>query len=77
MAITLFVGLWLAMGGALLMESIRPSRTIVALLAALLAGAAAHGQAPTPSTSGLPTGVVRLPATQRTRGFCPIPRKRR
>jgi len=64
MAITLFAGLWLAVGGALLMESIRPSRTFVALLAVVLAGAMAHGQAPTPSTSGLPTGVVRIPASQ-------------
>jgi polysaccharide export outer membrane protein len=64
MAITLFAGLWLAVGGALLMESIRPSRTFVALLAVVLAGAVAHGQAPTPSTSGLPTGVVRIPAPQ-------------
>jgi polysaccharide export outer membrane protein len=64
MAITLFAGLWLAVGGALLMESIRPSRTFVALLAVVLAGAVAHSQAPTPSTSGLPTGVVRIPAPQ-------------
>ena len=64
MAITLFAGLWLAVGGALLMESIRPSRTFVALLAVVLAGTLAHGQAPTPSTSGLPTGVVRIPASQ-------------
>jgi polysaccharide export outer membrane protein len=64
MAITLFAGLWLAVGGALLMESIRPSRTFVALLAVVLACAVALGQAPTPSTSGLPTGVVRIPAPQ-------------
>ena len=64
LAITLFAGLWLAVGGALLMESIRPSRTFVALLAVVLAGAVAHSQAPTPSTSGLPTGVVRIPAPQ-------------
>jgi len=70
MAITLFVGLWLAIGGAFLMESIRPSsysaagHTLLALLAVVLASAAGHAQAPTPSTSGLPTGVVRLPSTQ-------------
>jgi polysaccharide export outer membrane protein len=60
LAITLFAGLWLAMGGALLMESIHPSagRIAVALLAILLAGAASYAQAPTPSTSGLPSGVV-------------------
>jgi polysaccharide export outer membrane protein len=69
MLITLFAGLWLAIGGAFLMESIHPSvaRTLVALIAAVLAGAAIHAQAPTPSTSGLPTGVVRLPASRDAR----------
>ena len=77
MLITLFASLWLAIGGAFLMESIRPSshsspqssagRAVLALLAAVLAGAAIHAQAPTPSTSGLPTGVVRVPATQDNR----------
>ncbi|MGA3373372.1 MAG: SLBB domain-containing protein [Terracidiphilus sp.] len=68
LAITLFVSLWLAIGGAFLMESIRPSsiRTAMALVAAVLAGVAAHAQAPTPNTSGLPTGVVRLPAQQQS-----------
>jgi polysaccharide export outer membrane protein len=33
----------------------------LAVLGTMLAGAAASGQAPTPSTSGLPTGVVKLP----------------
>jgi polysaccharide export outer membrane protein len=71
MAITLFAGLWLAIGGAFLMESIRPSthsaagRAVLALIAVVLAGAAGQAQAPTPSTSGLPTGVVRLPSSQR------------
>jgi polysaccharide export outer membrane protein len=71
MAITLFAGLWLAIGGALLLESIqapiRPSTAPAALvlLALLLAGAVAHAQAPTPSTSGLPTGVVRIPSAPR------------
>ncbi|MGD0938514.1 MAG: polysaccharide biosynthesis/export family protein [Terracidiphilus sp.] len=66
MAITLFVSLWLAVGGALLLESIRPSaaRVGLALLAVVLAGLSANAQAPTPSTSGLPSGVVRAPATQ-------------
>ena len=68
MAITLFVSLWLAVGGALLLESIHPSVTRAgwALLAVLMAGAMVHAQAPTPSTSGLPTGVVRVPAPQQT-----------
>jgi polysaccharide export outer membrane protein len=63
LAITLFVSLWLAIGGAFLMESIRPSGIAVLLLAALLAGVAAHAQAPTPSTNGMPGGVVHLPNT--------------
>jgi len=65
MAITLFVGLWLAIGGALLLESLRltSTRALAALLAVLLAGAAARGQAPTPTTSGLPGGVAHLPPT--------------
>ena len=69
MLITLFAGLWLAIGGAFLMESIRPSviRAGAVILAAVLAGTAIHAQAPTPSTSGLPSGVVRLPATPDTR----------
>ncbi len=68
MAITLFVSLWLAVGSALLLESIRPSviRAGLVLIAALLAGAAIQAQAPTPSTSGLPTGVVRVRAPEQT-----------
>jgi polysaccharide export outer membrane protein len=65
MAITFFVSLWLAVGGALLMESIRPS-VLVALLAVLLLCSAAHAQAPTPSTSGLPSGVVRIPSSRQS-----------
>ncbi len=65
MAITLFAGLWIAVGCALLMESIRPfqARALVLLLAVTVAGIAARAQAPTPSTSGLPTGVARIPQT--------------
>jgi polysaccharide export outer membrane protein len=65
MAITLFAGLWLAVGGALLLESIHP-RTLIALLVVVLAGAAAHAQVPAPSTSGIPTGVVRFPDNSTT-----------
>jgi len=74
MAITFFAGLWLAVGGALLMESLRSSsaritmrHTTVALLAVLLGGGLAHAQAPTPALDGLPTGVARLPFTQDTK----------
>ena len=66
LAITLFAGLWLAIGGVFLMEAIHPSvvRASLVLFTMVLAGTALHAQAPTTSTSGLPTGVVRLPATQ-------------
>jgi polysaccharide export outer membrane protein len=66
LAITFFVGIWLAVGGALLMESLGSSqiRTVVVVVAAVLACATARGQAPTPSTSGLPTGVVRISPTE-------------
>jgi polysaccharide export outer membrane protein len=66
MAITLFVGIWLAVGGAFLMETFSSSRahTVAMIVAAILAVATARGQAPTPSTSGLPTGVVRIPSSQ-------------
>jgi polysaccharide biosynthesis/export protein len=69
MAITLFVSLWLAVGSTLMLESLGNAGkgAVVALMIALLAGCAAHGQAPTPNTSGLPSGVVHLPQTQETR----------
>lgn len=74
MAITFFAGLWLAVGGALLFESLDSSvtRTAMALLAALLAGSMGLAQEPTPSLptpslDGLPTGVARLPYSQDTK----------
>jgi polysaccharide biosynthesis/export protein len=39
------------------------------LLALFLAGALLHAQAPTPTTSGLPSGVANLPQTQETRSL--------
>lgn len=69
LAITLFAALWLAVGGALLMESLHPSATRVMLagLALALTGVAGWGQAPTPSTSGLPTGVAKIPGSPDTK----------
>jgi polysaccharide export outer membrane protein len=63
MAITLFVGFWVAVGGALLVDALRPDLKGAGLLLMLaLAGATgAPGQAPTPNTQGLPSGVVKLP----------------
>ena len=68
LAITLFVSLWLALGGALLLESMGTPvrRTVVMLMIAVVAGGLgglAHGQAPTPNLDGLPTGVARIPLT--------------
>jgi len=76
LAITFFVALWLAVGGALLMESLGSSqiRSVVVLVATILTLATARGQAPTPSTSGLPTGVVRLPPTEE-RQILPNPKE--
>ncbi len=70
-AITFFAGFWLAVGGALLADSIqRPeTRFALLLLVALAGGALAHAQAPTPSTSGLPTGVATFPQTQETKSL--------
>jgi polysaccharide export outer membrane protein len=69
MAITFFAGLWVAMGSALLLDSLggSPRRAFVVLLCFALTLGAACGQAPTPSTSGLPTGVARIPPTAETR----------
>lgn len=68
LAITFFAGIWLALGGALLVESFghSASRKATVLLLVLLAGVTAHAQAPTPNTSGLPSGVVRTPTAPQT-----------
>ncbi|HEX8713751.1 MAG TPA: polysaccharide biosynthesis/export family protein [Terracidiphilus sp.] len=65
MAVTLFVSLWLALIAALLAESVHPTaaRAGVVLLVVFLAGTSVRAQAPTPSTSGLPTGVASFPQT--------------
>lgn len=69
MAITFFVAVWLAVGGALLMESWSSSDVAraAALLVLLVSCFAARAQAPTPNTSGLPSGVTHIPATPDTR----------
>ncbi len=76
LAITFFVGLWLAVGAALLRESLSPSaaRAAVAIVALLAAGVSLHAQPPTPSTSGLPTGVASFPQTQENKSQ-PNPRE--
>ncbi len=71
LAIAFFVGLWIAVGAALLRESLGSSsiRAVVALIAFLAGGASLRGQAPTPSTSGLPAGVASFPQTQENRSL--------
>jgi len=61
LAITLFAGFWLALGGALLAETFWPSsiRKAALLMIAAVCCAALHGQAPTPTTSGLPAGIIK------------------
>jgi polysaccharide export outer membrane protein len=75
LAITFFVGLWIALGAALLRESLASSatRTATLLFALLAAGALLHAQGPTPNTSGMPAGVTSQPQTQATR---PLPNPR-
>ncbi len=64
MAITFGVGLWIAVSCAFLLESVRSSRppVLAVLIALSLAAYCARAQAPTPNTSGLPTGVAKMPA---------------
>ena len=69
LAIVFFAGLWIAVGAALLRESLSSTgaRAAIALLALCVGGAALRAQAPTPSTSGLPTGVASFPQSQETK----------
>lgn len=67
MAIALFASLWIALGVLLLRRSLRDAARAVVLGLAMILPAVSHGQAPTPSTSGLPTGVARIPQSTETR----------
>ena len=68
MAITLFVSLWLGVAAVFMRETIRSKATLVAVVLALAAASGVgRGQAPTPSTSGLPTGVARIPQSTETK----------
>jgi polysaccharide export outer membrane protein len=71
MAMTLFVSLWVGFAVVLACDrrQSRVTRSLVVLM--LLAGAAGVGrpQAPTPSTSGLPTGVARIPQSTETKNL--------
>lgn len=69
LAIALFVGLWLALSVALGVEALSPvsARTTLVLLVFMATSLAVRAQAPTPSTSGLPTGVAHIPQSSETR----------
>ncbi len=67
LVVTLFIGLWLAAAGAFLLESVTPPAAVAGVLLCAAGAAAAWGQAPTPSTSGLPAGVAHLPLSRETR----------
>jgi polysaccharide export outer membrane protein len=70
LGITFFVGLWIALCSALLAEMLsKPTHqlsvALLLILIALLVPFRASAQAPTPSTSGLPTGVAHvIPRTE-------------
>ncbi|HWT65167.1 MAG TPA: SLBB domain-containing protein, partial [Terracidiphilus sp.] len=66
-AIALFAGLWVAVGLAFLRESLVARAIIGLLLLAVVGASSARAQAPTPSTSGLPSGVARIPLSQDAR----------
>jgi len=67
LAITFFAGLWIALGAALARESFAKTASALMVALVLLGGAGLRAQAPTPSTSGLPTGVASFPQTQETK----------
>ncbi|MGA8090381.1 MAG: SLBB domain-containing protein [Terracidiphilus sp.] len=71
MGITLFVSLWVGLAVVLMRETIRSKARQVAIVLALVAAATGVGraQAPTPNTSGLPTGVARTPQSTETKSY--------
>jgi polysaccharide biosynthesis/export protein len=71
MAITLFVALWVGLAVVFMRDQFQAWKTRSAMAVLLIAATAslAHGQAPTPSTSGLPTGVARIPQTTETKNL--------
>ena len=79
LAITLVCGGWLAVGGALFLDALSPaarSKAAALLVLGCLLGASAgaRGQAPLPSTSGVPTGVVPPFAQDGPPGLVPNPK---
>lgn len=69
LAVTFFVGLWLAVGCVLAVESFSSAGRAAAIVGLLvIASGIAHGQPPTPTTSGLPSGVAHPITTEDNRG---------
>jgi len=81
LAITLFTSFWLALGGGLLLDALRPPESKVKgvlvglILLAFLGPGVAFGQAPTPNTQGLPSG--RMPRRRLRFGIRLLLRMRR
>jgi polysaccharide export outer membrane protein len=67
LSVTFFVSLWLALAVALLLDSLSARRAVALLAVVILTGMVGAAQAPTPSTSGLPTGVAHIPLSEETR----------
>ncbi len=71
MAVTLFVSLWLGIAAVFMREAIQTKATQVVVALAFIAAMSVVGsaQAPTPSTSGLPTGVARIPQSTESKSL--------
>jgi len=63
MAITVFVAFWVGLAAVLCKDGLQKKRVQAALLMVFAVSCVGigYGQAPMPSTSGLPTGVARIP----------------
>jgi len=71
MAIGMFIAFWLSSSVVLVKEGIQKRSVQAALLMVMMSwgAGAAFAQAPTPNTSGLPTGVARIPQSAETRSL--------
>ncbi|HEY3703626.1 MAG TPA: SLBB domain-containing protein [Terracidiphilus sp.] len=71
LAIALFAGVWMAAVAVYLVRILRPVRVRGAATVLLLVtmAVALNAQAPTPNTSGLPTGVVKIPPAKDTKNY--------
>lgn len=70
LAVTLFVGVWVALAVVLGREGARKRNVVRASLVIVFVAMGAnvgYGQAPTPNISGLPAGVVRIPQSAEVR----------